>query len=614
VAIPEYYRDGFLMNQNQHIQTGDLVIHKTIQSGFIILILLFSIGFATGNPDGPPDPDKQIAGQNGSRVNDVPGNVSATIFNSASINPGMIEFFIPLPVNMKEPGSGNNPEVPGHLSDQVSMIGSPAGPAAGGIVSTSPANSAISGIGIFRGGTWILDPNYNYAWDGGITDIYSTLGQAGDIKAVGDWNGDGKKEIGVFRNGFWILDYNGNCNWDGPSVDKLSGFGQAGDIPVIGDWNGNGKDKIGVFRNGFWIIDNNGDFQWSGTGSGADIVAGFGQSGDVPVVGNWNHALSATDKIGVFRNGQWLMDYDGSNSWSGSDKTAYIGQPGDFPVTGDWNGDGNKKIGVFRNGAWVLDYNGNYQWDGITGGNPDKAANFGQSGDVPVFADWNSDTRDNIGIFRNGIWIIDYNGDWDWDGTATDRVAAFGQAGDIPVTGSWRVADTGYVTSFSNDVENYIFMYINQLRTSQGLPSYTRNWKYDDIARRHSIDIIVRNYSFSGYPYPHLDPDGRYAEDRADLYGYPSTKTIPPYLPVHFIGENIAMRGSSENAQQMGQFIVLDPAYGWVSDEGHYAPMIDVPPHTPFNGGTISYQITQVGIGVARQPGTNTYWATADFF
>jgi PKD repeat protein len=116
------------------------------------------------------------------------------------------------------------------------------------------------------------------------------------------------------------------------------------------------SSKIGVFRNGFWILDGNGNFSWDGTRSGKDIVAGFGTTGDVPVVGNWNHATSG-DKIGVFRSGTWLLDYNGNFAWDGSDKTVSIGQAGDVPVIGDWNSNGDKKIGVFRSGTWILDGN-----------------------------------------------------------------------------------------------------------------------------------------------------------------------------------------------------------------------------------------------------------------
>jgi hypothetical protein len=62
-----------------------------------------------------------------------------------------------------------------------------------------------------------------------------------------------------------------------------------------------------------------------------------------------------------------------------------LGQAGDIPVIGDWNGDGKKKIGVFRNGLWVIDYNGNFGWDGTS---IDKAASLGQAGDIPVIGKW----------------------------------------------------------------------------------------------------------------------------------------------------------------------------------------------------------------------------------
>jgi len=41
-------------------------------------------------------------------------------------------------------------------------------------------------------------------------------------------------------------------------------------------------------------------------------------------------------------------------------------------------------------------------------------------------------------VFRSpGIWILDYNGNFGWDGTPTDKIYGFGAAGDNPVTGNW---------------------------------------------------------------------------------------------------------------------------------------------------------------------------------
>jgi len=43
-------------------------------------------------------------------------------------------------------------------------------------------------------------------------------------------------------------------------------------------------------------------------------------------------------------------------------------------VTGDWNGTGTTKIGIYTDGLWYLDINGNGAWDGEP---TDKIAVFG---------------------------------------------------------------------------------------------------------------------------------------------------------------------------------------------------------------------------------------------
>ena len=54
-----------------------------------------------------------------------------------------------------------------------------------------------------------------------------------------------------------------------------------------------------------------------------------------------------------------------------------FGLPGDQPVMGDWTGDGRIRVGVFRNGEWYLDLNGNRRWDGIEGGDGHYPKNGG---------------------------------------------------------------------------------------------------------------------------------------------------------------------------------------------------------------------------------------------
>lgn len=79
---------------------------------------------------------------------------------------------------------------------------------------------------------------------------------------------------------------------------------------------------------------------------------------------------------------------------TGTDRIVYFGMEDGTPVTGDWNGDGVTEIGVFRDGEWFLDLNGNGQWD-----EGDLWAKLGSENDRPVTGDWDGDGKTDIGIF-----------------------------------------------------------------------------------------------------------------------------------------------------------------------------------------------------------------------
>ncbi|MBL8247233.1 MAG: hypothetical protein JNK95_02555 [Candidatus Competibacter sp.] len=251
-----------------------------------------------------------------------------------------------------------------------------------------------SAVGVFRNGQWFLDANGNGVWDGCGTEFcFTGFGQAGDLPASGNWDGGSKSYIGVLRSGTgqWFIDRNGNRQWDGCATDGCYvGFGTPGDFPVAGDWSGSGFAKIGVFRSGQWYLDN-GNGAWDGCST--ELCLSFGQTGDLPVAGNWDGGLKAG--VGVFRAGTWYLDYNGNGAWDGcqqdggQDLCLYgsFGQVGDLPAAGDWNGDGKAKVGVFRNGTWYLDYNGNGAWDGC-GVDRCYFGSFGQQGDLPVAGKW----------------------------------------------------------------------------------------------------------------------------------------------------------------------------------------------------------------------------------
>jgi PKD repeat protein len=202
-------------------------------------------------------------------------------------------------------------------------------------------------------------------------------------------------------------------------------------------------DKIGVYRNGYWFLDSNNNGTWDGTSN--DAIFYLGGPGNATVTGDWNG--NGRDKIGIFNisRGQWYLDYNGNgvlDAIDASRTTTYnisFGMAGDQPVSGYWDGIGNpngtSNVGVFRNGIWYVDWNGNGAWDAVDAAH--TKGPFGQAGDIAVAGDWNGNRTTKIGVFRNGFWYVDWNNNGIWDAEDAQHIGFFGQAGDGPVIGDW---------------------------------------------------------------------------------------------------------------------------------------------------------------------------------
>jgi hypothetical protein len=73
-------------------------------------------------------------------------------------------------------------------------------------------------------------------------------------------------------------------------------------------------------------------------------------------------------------------DEDDDNAGAGTNQVYKFGGEGDSPVTGHWNKSGTTRIGVYRNGTWTLDIDGNGTFDSSL----DKQLHFGGKGYRPV--------------------------------------------------------------------------------------------------------------------------------------------------------------------------------------------------------------------------------------
>ena len=248
------------------------------------------------------------------------------------------------------------------------------------------------------------------------------FGIPGALPVSGDFNGDGLAEVGIYHEGQWYIDLNRNGRWD--EEDLWAQLGSAHDLPVVGDWDGDGKDDIGIFGP-----------EWPG-----DEKAMIAEPGLPDPHNEYKRADANAQAIpknlppepAEATEGVRLLKHtaEGQPREDVIDHVFRYGISHDVPVAGDWNGDGTRSIGVFRNGTWFLDSDGDGRHT-----NRDLVIEMGQEGDLPVVGDWDGDGVDQLGVFRDGVWILDTNGNFEID--AQDAKFRLGEAGDLPVVGDW---------------------------------------------------------------------------------------------------------------------------------------------------------------------------------
>ncbi len=206
-------------------------------------------------------------------------------------------------------------------------------------------------------------------------------------------------------------------------------FGNPGDLPFAGDWDCDGIDTPGLYRqsDGYVYLSN------ANIQGNAEISFFFGNPGDIPIAGDFNG--DGCDTVSIYRPSQSRVFVinelgDGDKGLGAADYDYYFGNPGDTPFTGDFDADSIDTVGLYRETTGLV-----YFRNSNTQGIAEFEFYFGNPQDRFVAGDWNNNGTDSPGVFRpfgSTFYLRHAN----TQGTA-DQQFGFGGTTSNPVAGTW---------------------------------------------------------------------------------------------------------------------------------------------------------------------------------
>ncbi len=218
--------------------------------------------------------------------------------------------------------------------------------------------------------------------------IASTLARIGLLAAMlasGSARAGLPLDLGLYRpqQGLVYLDFDRDA-----IPDRTIGYAPPPEHVLVADMNGDGIADIVSYVSGLWQIDLDGD-------GVPDLEYTFGgMPGDVPLLGDVD-GDGRVDLV-VYRNGTW---YTSTRRDGVADRVdTFGGQPGDIPLLGDINCRGIATRIIYRSGLWYGDLPGASTFP--------FAALGGDPRDQPFTADWDSDCNADVGVFRDGLWLV----------------------------------------------------------------------------------------------------------------------------------------------------------------------------------------------------------------
>ncbi|MEA3501817.1 MAG: DUF6676 family protein, partial [Actinomycetota bacterium] len=181
-------------------------------------------------------------------------------------------------------------------------------------------------------------------------------------------------------------------------------FGDSGDLPIVGDWDCDGIATVGLYRPStadVFLRNNN-------TAGAAEISYGYNvdtSQDHMPLVGDFDG--DGCDTVSFYRTTDGLVSiyntkeaaFDELDEAVDFDAEYAFGDVGDLPFVGDFDGDGIDTVGLFRPATGVI-----YLKNSHEAGPADVEFAFGDVGDLPVAGDWGpEDGIDTVGVYRPGI-------------------------------------------------------------------------------------------------------------------------------------------------------------------------------------------------------------------
>ncbi|MER6949580.1 VCBS repeat-containing protein [Nonomuraea sp. NPDC000554] len=239
-------------------------------------------------------------------------------------------------------------------------------------------------------------------FDGTSVKWHDFFGLGGETPYTGDFTGDGKDDIVTFTHGSTADVYVAPSTGTGfGTATKWNDFfAPAGEIPAVGDFNGDGKDDIVTFTRGA-----NADV-YVATSTGTGFTGGakwhdfFALNGEFPAVGDVNG--DGKDDLIVFTQGTTADVYvalsTGTSFAPATKVHDHFAPAGEQPRVGDFNGDGKADIATFTSDDLADVY---VALSDGAGFGPGMKWNdfFAPGGEFPYTGDYDGDGKDDIVTF-----------------------------------------------------------------------------------------------------------------------------------------------------------------------------------------------------------------------